>query len=209
MRFIIISLLIAIAAFAAWAGWQPPQPPPPQKPVRSSFEAAETAHERWMVLTRPIVWKKAADSLRLRLEEGGFEPIVILRREKVSLHAFDDEREFSQREDAAKSMMEWNKLKVDATITTVDDGFGISLGRFFMPEYAKRMEETLNDSGKPYQYARRQMEIDVFRFTFPPSSQQEAETLWRQVQATGLADPVLMTRKRLKSMFNGKLSLPE
>jgi len=209
MRFIIISLLIAVAAFAAWASWQPPQPPPPSKLVRGSFEAAEADRGRWMVLTRPIVWKKAADSLKLRLQEEGFGPIVIQRREKVSLHAFDDERVFSRRGDTAGAIEEWRKLKVDTTITAVNDGFGISLGRFFMPEYAKRMEKTLNDSGKPYQYARRQMEIDVFRFTFPPASQQEAETLWRQVQATGLADPVLMTETRLKFMFNGKLSLPE
>ena len=98
---------------------------------------------------------------------------------------------------------------MDASITIVDHGFGVSLGRYFMPEYAKRMEKTLNDAGRPYQYARRQMKIDVYRFTFPPANQQEAETLWRQVQATGLADPVLMTETRLKSMLNGELSLPE
>ncbi|MDX8411305.1 MAG: hypothetical protein R8K46_05465 [Mariprofundaceae bacterium] len=209
MRFISVSLLVAVAAFAAWASWQPPQRSSPPRLVRGSFEAVEADRERWMVLTRPIVWKKAADSLKLRLEEGGFEPIVIQRREKVSLHAFDDERTFSQRNNAAQAVEEWKRRKVDASITIVDHGFGVSLGRYFMPEYAKRMEKTLNDAGRPYQYARRQMKIDVYRFTFPPANQQKAETLWRQVQATGLADPVLMTETRLKSMFNGELPLPE
>lgn len=208
MRLLIVSLLLVAAAFAAWISWLPPQPAPALRPARTSYEAADADTHNWAVLTRPIVWKKAADSLRERLVQNGLQPITIERREKVSLHAFDDERSFARRDEASRAAQEWEKLKVDAQIMQTDDGYAVALGRFFMPEYASRMEKQLNALKRPYRYQRRNMEIDVYRFTFLPTGQREAERLWQQVQATGLADPVLMTEAQLKAMFGADIALP-
>jgi len=203
------TVLVGIATFIAWMSWQPPQLSPDPKPIRTSYEAAEFNQARWLVLTRPIVWKKAADALKLRLQDGGFKPITIQRRETISLHAFDDERTFSRREAAVKAMREWERLDVEATITLNNDRFGVSLGRFYLPEYATRMENKLNALGRPYRYSRKQMEIDVYRYTFAPARQRQAEKLWREIQATGLADPVLMTETRMQTMFKDALVLPD
>lgn len=158
---------------------------------------------KWRVVTRKLVWKQAANAMQDRLKRAGLKPIAIVRREPVEMHAFDDARTYKTRGQARKAVRKWQKLKVEANIIRRDAGFGIGLGRFYLPAYAERMRQRLEKAGKAFTYEKRKVEIPIYRFTFAAVPRDKAQALWQKVQDLGVADPVLMNERQFLSTFSG------
>ena len=155
----------------------------------------------WRVVSRRMIVPKAADVLGKTLRARGLSPLMIRRRETVELHAFDDPRDFAERKAAARVRDAWKKAGFDAELTFSDGHFGVALGRLYMTAYAQELERRLKRSKRVYIYHRKQLEIPTWRFTFAAAPYDEAKRLWRKVQETGVADPVLMREARFRRMF--------
>lgn len=198
-------IAIAIAlAWLAWASWQVPPTSAPPREIRLPLPVAnsgDTDQAKWRVVTRKMVWQKAAQSLQQRLQEAGFMVTPITRRETVELHAFDDPRTFTAHEQAAAAEAAWRKKGIEAEIIKYSDHYGVALGRFFLPEYAEARRQLLEKSGKRYSYAKRTVEIPVYRFTFPAAKKDTAEKLWKHLQDIGIADPALIREDRFDSLY--------
>lgn len=217
MRLMFRAFLLLLLGGLAWIAWQPPQLPVPSGKVVGSLPAppaadsgsgppAITSQAQWRVITRRIVWKQAVRTLRQRLRENGLTPIILHRREPVALHAFDDGRIFPDYQSAVKAKEQWKKRGIEADVvkTSVEVGkniYLVSLGRFYLTEYAEQMQNRLRRIGKPYRYERRNVEIPAWRFTFPPMSKPEAERLWKRLQDLGVATPSLMPEEEFLKAY--------
>ncbi|HXH64107.1 MAG TPA: hypothetical protein VNH42_01200 [Mariprofundaceae bacterium] len=155
----------------------------------------------WRVVTRRLVWGQAAKAMQERLQQAGFSPILLQRKEPVEMHAFDDATLYQDYPSAAKAAAAWRKLGFDANVIKAPSAYLVGLGRFFIASYAEQMQERLQRAGRKYRYQRRMVEIPTFRFTFPPESHAEADALWQQIQNLGIADPILMPESRFQQMF--------
>jgi len=161
----------------------------------------DAAPALWRVVTRRMVWKKAAEAMYKRLKETGLRVTSVARKEKIELHAFDDARTFAQRKNATQARKEWEKRGFEADVINQDDHFGVGLGRFFLAAYARQMQEKLKKTGMKYSYERRIVNIPTWRFTFPAATHTDAEKLWQRIQALGIADPLLMPEKQFRVLF--------
>lgn len=161
----------------------------------------------WRVITRRMVWKKAAEAMHARLEESGLRVIPIGRKEDVELHAFDDVRTFIKRDEAVHAKKAWEKRGFEASVVKPDARFGVALGRLYLGAYAKQLQSRLRKSGMKYRYERRKVNIPTWRFTFPAASHAEAEKLWQRVQSLGVAEPSLMPETRFQPLY-GKKNVP-
>lgn len=211
-------LLLLIAALA-WLVWQQPAPAPVPETVRSSLPALplQPAHspddstvevieskpdELWRVVTRRLVTSAAAKALNQRFQALDLEPIMFESREPVEMHAFDDPVIFSDYKKAIAEKNNWLKQSIEANVIKVDDDhYMVALGRFFQIEYAVGIQKRLKKIGKPYRYQRRSVPIPTWRFTFAASNKQQAEKIWKQLQASGLSMPVLMPEKRFQETY--------
>lgn len=196
---------IAIAlAWLAWASWQMPPAPTSLREVRQPLPVAnsdDADQAKWRVVTRKIVWKQAAQSLQQRLQKAGFMVTPVTRRETVELHAFDDPRTFTSLQKADATEAAWKKKGIDAQVIKYDNHYGVALGRFFLPEYAEARRQLLEKSGEKYSYAKRTVEIPVYRFTFPTAQKDTAEKLWKHLQDIGIADPALIREDRFNALY--------
>ncbi|MFQ5581393.1 MAG: hypothetical protein ACE5F3_02050 [Mariprofundaceae bacterium] len=210
-----LSLQIIILVFLAWLAfqaWQPPESLPEQRAIHAALPKQEIIKEQpilWYVVTRRLVWEQAAQALKKRLQNEGFKPIPINRKEPVSMHAFDDGRIFKTREAAEKAKKAWQQHKIEANIiqTSIElnkDIFIVGLGRFFLTSYAEQMQERLKRIKKPYRYERREVTIPTYRFTFAPAEKQQTRRLWQQIRDMGIADPVMMKASRFKALYGPK-----
>ncbi len=223
------ALLLAGLGWLAWIAWQPPTPAPnstPETPapVAAPAQPRETAgaaprmnagepaanretgqaeQKLWRVVTRRIVWPEAAKTLEQRLRDAGLSPIVIRRREEVTMHAFDDATIYHDRKQAKAALRDWRKRHMDATLikAAVEPGkeaWIVGLGRFYLTEYAEQMQARLRRIGKPYRYERRNVRLPVWRFAFAPMPRDQAEALWRRLQDMGIAAPALMPEEEFR-----------
>jgi len=199
------SVLLVLLTWLAWTSWQPPKITPATQNIRAPIpELIDAAPILWRVVTRRMVWKKAAEAMHQRLEETGMRIITIGRKEEIELHAFDDVRTFAKREKAAHAKKVWEKRGFEASIIKPDDRFGVALGRLYLAAYAKQLQSRLRKSGMKYRYERRMVNIPTWRFTFPPASHAEAEELWQRIQSLGVAEPSLMPEPRFQALYNKK-----
>jgi hypothetical protein len=163
----------------------------------------------WRVITRRMVWKQGVDDMEERLLDAGLKPEIIQKREPTELHAFDDPRIFQSFGEASKVKAMWNKLGIDADVLnhlTKDDKpvFKVGLGRFYLIEYAQRMQEKLKKTKLPYIYEQRTVTIPGYRFVFPAMSKDEAEILWKRLQDMGVGDPVVIQQQEFEKLYANK-----
>ncbi|HCS12503.1 MAG: hypothetical protein COS82_02390 [Zetaproteobacteria bacterium CG06_land_8_20_14_3_00_59_53] len=194
--------VLGLLLWAAWAAWQPPVMRAEPRPVLQHLaDRPGEASELWRVVSRRMIVPKAAEELGQSLRERGLPAILIAHQEQVELHAFDDPRSFDKREDAVAARNEWKKAGFDAELIKPDENFGVALGRLYMVAYAQQLQRRLDNAGREFTYERRLVLIPTWRFTFAPAPYAEASALWVQVQAMGVADPVLMRESRFHAMF--------
>ena len=197
------ALGLAILTGLAWIAWTPSPPPPDQSSVQGTLTEAATAGRpsAWRVVTRRLVWGQAAKSMQQRLQQAGFSPIMLERRENVPMHAFDDATIYPSAESASKAAAAWGKLGFQANVIKTPDGYLVGLGRFFIASYAEQMQVRLKQAGRPYRYQQRMVEIPTFRFTFAPADHDAAKQLWQRLQDLGIADPVLMPQSQFQQTY--------
>jgi len=205
MKRLLIMVAIFAAAWLAWNAWQPPTSISKTSSVRSSIpENKYAGPELWRIVTKRMVWKKAIASMRDRLYKEGFETQLIVKREPVELHAFDDPRNFKTQANAEKEKTKWRKKKIDAEVIKREVTFAVALGRFYLTSYAEQMQERLKQIGKPYQYNKRTVTIPAYRFIFNPMKKKEATKSWEQLQNLGIADPVMMRESEYQRVYGKK-----
>jgi len=197
-------VLLCLLLWAGWAVWEPPTVSARSQAVLISLpERPGDASGLWRVLTRRMIVPKAAEAMGKSLLEHGFPVIPLTHQETVELHAFDDPRKFTNREDAVHARDAWKKAGFEAELIRPDEQFGVALGRLYLAAYVQQLQRRLEKGKRPYAYHRRQLSIPAWRFTFAPASYAEARALWLKVQAMGVADPVLIRESRFRAMFGG------
>ncbi len=210
MKRALVWLIMMATIIVTWLAWNPPMiqthsnavylPIPNIKPLDTG---------PWRVITRRMVWKKGVDDMYKRLVATGLSPEVIERPEPIELHAFDDVGVFKTFAEAAKIKAVWQKLGVDADVLkhlTKDNQtvFKVGLGRFYLLEYAKRMQKQLQQTKRPYQYEQRTVIIPAYRFVFPPMDKDDAEVLWKRLQDMGVGDPVIIQQQEFEKLYANK-----
>lgn len=198
---LVIAAMIA-AAWLAWQAWQPPTPITSTSTVRSVVpENKYAGPELWRIVTKRMVWKKAISSMRDRLYKEGFETQLIVKREPVELHTFDDPHSYKTLAEAEKAKENWRKKKIDAEVIKREVTFTVALGRFYLTSYAEQMQERLKRIGKPYRYDKRTVVIPAYRFVFNPMEKDEATKSWERLQNLGIADPVMMRESEYQKVY--------
>ncbi|MDX8382852.1 MAG: hypothetical protein R8M45_02145 [Ghiorsea sp.] len=209
MKNIIGLALVLSLSWLTWNIWFPTETINTQVDVRAWLperpEIEGVKQEKWRVLTRRMVWKKAVETFQDRLDEIQIEALVLKRKELVSLHVFDDPRQFDTYKKAAKEQQAWGIGDVDV-LKNKDGSYMLGLGRFFLPAYAQQRQEKLEKLGKPYLYKQRTKLIPTYRFIFPALAESEAELLWKSVQKMGAVDPMMMSESEFNATFVGNVS---
>jgi len=200
-----IAVAVLVSAWLAWAAWQPPTPRLQPITVKASVPKNKYAEEdMWRIVTKRMVWKEAIATMRDRLYKEGFETQLIVKKEPIELHAFDDPRVFKTQAGAERVKAEWRKKKIEAEVLKREITYVVGLGRFFLTSYAEQMQERLKRIGKPYHYERRTVVIPAYRFVFKPMGRIEAEKAWRKLQNLGIAEPVMMRETEYQETFGKK-----
>lgn len=201
---LVIAAMVA-AAWLAWQAWLPPTSVSSTTTVRSAVpENKHVGPELWRIVTKRMVWKKAISSMRDRLYREGFETQLIVKREPVELHAFDDPGSFKTQAGAEKAKAKWRKKKIDAEVIKREVTFAVALGRFYLTSYAEQMQERLKRIGKPYRYDKRTVTIPAYRFVFNPMEKDNATKSWERLQNLGIADPVMMRESEYQKVYGKK-----
>ncbi|MDX8396785.1 MAG: hypothetical protein R8K49_00535 [Mariprofundaceae bacterium] len=209
MKKTFIFILIMLASWLTWTAWNPPTPHTLASSVHLPLPNIQPLNSGpWRVLTRRLVWKKAVDDMQERLRNAGLSPQLLHKKEDVGLHVFDDAQTFDSRKQAKVAEQAWQKLKFDTSIFQLKGSeppqFKIGLGRFYLTEYAERIQENLRKSKRPYQYERRTVTIPSFHFVFPSMSKDNAKIMWNRLQNLGIADPVIMQESEFKRLYPKK-----
>lgn len=205
MKRLAAGLLVAVCAVIAWQAWQPPASTDRQGTVRAAIpQNGPAKQEKWRVLTHRMVWKQAATAMQERLTKAGIKLTRIQRKEPVELHAFDDPGTFKTQQAAEKVKAIWRKKGIKAEVLKREITYGVGLGRFYLVDYAERMQAQLKKTGLPYQYERRTVVIPAFRFVSGKMDKAEAEKLWRTLQDMGIASPVLISESRYLALYGKK-----
>lgn len=208
MKQLAVTLLIVVCGFIAWQAWQPPATPGQQSSVRASIpQTGDQPQQMWRVVTHRMVWKQAVIELENRLQESGIAMERIMRKEPVELHAFDDPGTFETEAEAYKVKAMWREKGVEADVLKREITYGVGLGRFFLIDYAERMQSRLKQIGVPYQYERRTVVIPAYRFASDSMDKPEAEKLWKTLQNMGVGSPVLIPESRFAELY-GQESAP-
>jgi len=206
------TLLVMLAAVLAWQAWNPLLAETRvQKVVFSIPNMVPLDGGQWRVVTRRMVWKKAVDSMRSQLDDLGFPLTLIQKKEPIELHAFDDVRLFSSKKAAYAAKTWWKKRHVDAEVVNILSVeaavvYRVELGSYYLSAYAKDAQKQLKLAGKPYRYQKRPVMIPSYRFAFPLMPKSEAEILWRRLQNTGIADPVMMQAAKFDDLYQAYAS---
>lgn len=172
-------------------------------PERLDIDGVKT--ERWRVYTRRMVWDKAVEAFQKQLQEKQIDAVVLNRKESVMLHVFDDPRRFLSHTEAEAALQEWRGMDTIDILRQSDGTYMLSLGRFYLDAYAQQHEENLRKIGKPFVYHKQAKIIPTFRFVFPALTEQEAETLWKNIQDMGAVDPVMMSESEFNATFVGNM----
>jgi len=205
MKQALVTAALLLAAWLAWHAWQPPVTIQPKATVRAEVPKMKDAGPvLWRIVTKRMVWKQAIASMRDRLYREGFETQLLVKREPVELHAFDDPRGFKTKAAAEKVKAHWRKKKIDAEVVKREITFAVALGRFYLTSYAEQMQARLKTIGKPYTYERRTVTIPAYRFVFEPMEKAEAEKSWKRLQDLGIAEPSMMKESQYQNLFGKK-----
>jgi len=205
MKQTVVAISLLLAAWLAWQAWQPPVVKHSGTTVRSTLPVVKDAGpELWRIVTKRMVWKQAISTLRDRLYREGFETELVVKREPVELHAFDDPGSFKTQAAAEKVKAKWRKKKIDAEVVKREITFAVALGRFYLTSYAEQMQSRLKTIGLPYNYERRTVTIPAYRFVFKPMQKPEAEKSWKQLQNLGIAEPAMMKESQFQRLFGKK-----
>ena len=205
MKKTLVVLTLLLAAWLAWQAWQPPVTSQPQLTVRNTLpEVKGTGPELWRIVTKRMVWKQAIASMRDRLYKEGFETELLVKREPVEVHAFDDPRSFKTQAEAEKVKAQWRKKKIDAEALFREVTYGVALGRFYITSYAEQMQARLKIIGLPYVYERRTVTVPAYRFIFAPMEKKQAEKSWRAVKNLGIAEPAMMKESEFQRLYGKK-----
>jgi len=200
--------VILVLAGLSWFFWQKPAVMPVADAVHIRLpEINKPVLEEqggWHVLSRRMVTRMAVDALQERMLSMGLEPVLLHGREEVTLHAFDDAKQFHSRAEAEQAERQWQEKGVDVALIPVRDTlFMLGLGRLYQDKYAEDLQQQLDATGLPYRYQRRSVSIPTWRFSFPAQDRDKAEQLWRQLEDTGVVMPVLMRENRFQQLFSG------
>lgn len=207
MRTLFVSALILALASIAWMIWVPStQAPSPAAVDLYVTPPAIDDNVAWRVVTHRMVWKKGVEDLQKKLRSSKLEPKLLTRREDVDLHAFDDARIFPDRQQAQQAQRVWKQHGFAIDLQALAGGkFRIGLGRFYIMEYARTMEQQLIASELPYQYEKRTIKIPTMRFYFAPMLRPQAEILWKTLQSLGIGQPVIMQASEFnRRYFSGR-----
>ncbi|MFC1567848.1 hypothetical protein ACFL3K_01440 [Pseudomonadota bacterium] len=208
MKQILVAVALLLAVWLAWQAWQPPMVGQPGLAVRTALPKVENAGPKlWRIVTKRMVWKQAIASMRDRLYKEGFETELLVKREPVEVHAFDDPRSFKTLAEAEKVKAQWRKKKIDAEALFREVTYGVALGRFYITSYAEQMQARLKIIGLPYVYERRTVIVPAYRFIFAPMEKKQAEKSWRQVKNLGIAEPSMMKESEFQRLY-GKQPAP-
>lgn len=202
MKQTLVAVALLLTTWLAWQAWQPPVTSQPGLTVRTALPEVEDAGpELWRIVTKRMVWKQAIASMRDRLYKEGFETELIVKREPVEVHAFDDPGSFKTLEEARKVEGQWRKRKIDAQALKREITFGVALGRFYITSYAEQMQARLKTIGLPYHYERRTVIVPAYRFIFNPMEKKQAEKSWIQVKNLGIAEPAMMKESEFQRLY--------
>ena len=205
MKKTLVVLTLLLAAWLAWQAWRPPVISQPQLTVRNTLPKVKGAGpELWRIVTKRMVWKQAIASMRDRLYKEGFETELLVKREPVEVHAFDDPRSFKTQAEAEKVKAQWRKKKIDAEALFREVTYGVALGRFYITSYAEQMQARLKIIGLPYVYERRTVTVPAYRFIFAPMEKKQAEKSWRAVKNLGIAEPAMMKESEFQRLYGKK-----
>ncbi len=223
-----LSLTSALAGLA-WLSWQSPLPAPlpppvlvslPPQPTETVTPNAETNPQPklsaqteqmpqqalWRVVTRRVISKEGIIALEQRLAVMHLEPLTILRREDLTMHAFDDAKLFHSSKQAHTAARFWQQHDIETTVIKVGKAaYLIGLGRFYQAKYAESMQKKLDSTGRKYRHQQRTVPIPVKRFTFPPTDKVTAEALWKQLNASGIIMPVLIPETRFQALYGNNI----
>jgi len=200
-------LILCLLALLVWFLWQKPAVSPEQPIVRIALPHAErsaTAEATlWRVVTRRLVSHASVNTLSYRLQQMGLTPMEIRSQEEVTLHAFDDARQYNSWQDASAASEQWKAKGVDVNVIKVDDSlYMLGLGRLYQEKYALLLQQKLRQTGMLYRYQRRTVSVPTWRFTFAATDRGRAETLWKQLEDTGVMMPVLMPESRFQIQYS-------
>ena len=210
MKRFFLYLLVAGAVILAWQAWHPA--PLVHRAMEVRYSIPNIAPEDgglWRVVTRRMVWKKAATSMRQQLHDLGYGISKVQKREPVELYAFDDPEVFTKKSTAYQRKTWWEAHGVDADVLELkSDGkvrhYRVELGRYYMRAYAQEAEKHLKASGRVYRYQKRQVVIPTYRFAFLAMSKSEAEIVWKRLQNLGIADPVMLRQEKFNELYANK-----
>lgn len=202
MKKTLVGVTLLLATWLTWQAWQPPVISQPGLTVRSALpEVKDAGPELWRIVTKRMVWKQAIASMRDRLYRESFETRLIVKREPVELHAFDDPGTFKTLAEARKVANQWRKRGIDAQAQKREITFGVALGRFYMTPYAEQMQARLKTIGLPYRYERRTVTVPAYRFVFNPMEKKQAEKSWKKLQNLGIAEPAMMKESEFQRLY--------
>lgn len=152
-------------------------------------------------MTHRLIWQQAVDAMQERLDKEGIKMARMQSKEPVEVHAFDDPGTFKTQRAAEKVKAIWRKKGIQAEVLKREITFGVGLGRFYLVDYAQRMENKLKRVGLPYQYERRTVVISAYRFVSAKMNKEEAEKLWQRLQNMGVGSPVLIPESRYLELY--------
>jgi len=209
-----LGLLCALAGLG-WLAWQQPLPAPAPASVQASLpttapkkhaSGAASPRQSWRVITHRVISTAGIAALQQRLLAMGLKPLLIRSMEDMTMHAFDDAVLFKTHRQAQAMAGFWQQHGIETNIIKAAKGvYLLGLGRLYQARYAEDLQTQLDKIGRKYRYQKRMVPIPVIRFTFPPSSKQEAEKLWKKLNATGVMMPVLISESRFQETYANRL----
>ena len=206
------SIVATLALTAlAWLAWQTPQAADHPSPLRLAIpsrshanQAPKQSQQHWRVITRRVITKPGRDALQARIDELHLPLTPWVRRESITLHAFDDPHTYTDRSTAAAAVKRWIDDGIEASIIhdPANNTFTVALGRYYEDAYAESLQADLQHSGRPYHYASRNFTLPVWRFISPATDKQHAQQIWKQLQTTGIAMPALIRETDFQRLYS-------
>ncbi|MDQ6992448.1 MAG: hypothetical protein Q9M31_03165 [Mariprofundus sp.] len=210
-KFLILFAIVLMASLAWFFLQKPVKGVTPNTvhtvlPKQNQSVGRGVTDERWRVVTRRLITRLAADQLFIRLQAMGLTPIKITGVENVLLHAFDDTLIYKSRQAALLAEQLWQEDGLETAIIVVGKArFMIGLGRLYQQQYAQELQEKLEKTGRVYRYQQRSMPIPSWRFTFDALDRTAADTLWKQLDESGVMMPVLISEVQFQSLYGVQL----
>ncbi len=201
IRFIALILLSS----AAWLSWQDPAQELDPRPLRITIPASKSdtsIHNHWRLISQRVVTKEAVHAMQKALDRLGVTAILIEKKERITLHAFDAPQIFDTKSAAIKAMKPWLEQHIDASIIKTEEGkFLVALGRFYQTKYAEEMQQQLRQKSRHYRYEKRALRIPTWRFVFPATDKEQALSLWKTLHNSGLFSAAMISEDEFQHIY--------